>query len=154
MHKRWESCLHNALIDVYTCIILVSVKIENITITSESFLIPIPPFSGTHCWLFPTVRLVCSWIPVNGIMQHCVKLLPLSIFLRFIHVVYVSILVFFYCLVIFQDMSISQFANVFPQLMDTWVSPRLLGYCEWSCYEYLWTSLPRDICSHFSWVNA
>lgn len=41
-----------------------------------------------------------------------------------------------------------------PLLMDTWVISRFGGYCEWSCCEYLYTSLPRDIRCHVLWVNG
>jgi hypothetical protein len=30
----------------------------------------------------------------------------------------------------------------------------IVGYCELCCYEALYTGLPRDIFSHFSWINS
>lgn len=106
-----------------------------------------------HRW----VSLVLE-LPVNGILQYCVKL---TMFLRFIHVVsmiwsfFIADLCSGACLLhsLFVY-SVNRHMDYSSFFLSSSLFLSFFGYCEQSCCEHLCTGLLRDMCSHFSWVNT
>lgn len=120
---------------------------HHLTLPSSQFLPPLGTCCSSIC--HHTFTFVCSWIPINGIVQYA---LFWSTYYFEIQACYKCISISFLLFV-----SIPLYKYTIICLFSCWWKFRLLlirGYYELRCCECLCTSLYVSICFHFFWVST